>query len=259
MNTKYQNEEYLTIEILKILNKALEWDGPPRISKENIVNKFKNHNIKRLLEHLKIKELIKKTNKEEAIFFGGRTNTYYEITKSGMGLLESKSLSNNLNPKEIGSYQNYSPAIPPNTSISDSKSNKKFDVFLSYNKTDKNFVKDTALEIEKKGLKPWFDKLIRPGDNWVHELQEVIKEIKIAAVFFGKNGVGQWQKEEISILIKKHVEEKYLLIPVILRECKGEPDIPIFLQGLNYVDFRSDDYDPIDQLCFAIRNGNLIK
>jgi TIR domain len=68
---------------------------------------------------------------------------------------------------------------------------KDYDVFLCYNQIDRPFVKEIGLELKKYGVLPWLDEWeLRPGLSWQKLLEKQIKQIKSAAVFVGKNGVG---------------------------------------------------------------------
>ena len=130
---------------------------------------------------------------------------------------------------------------------------EKFDVFLCHNSEDKPFVKKIGKQLKKEGLHPWLDEWnLRPGLPWQDELGKQIQNIRSAAVFVGKNGMGPWQHEEQNAFIRQFVKRKCPVIPVILKDCEKEPELPPFLEGMTFVDFRKKKPDPIKRLIWGI-------
>lgn len=128
-----------------------------------------------------------------------------------------------------------------------------FDVFLCHNHLDKPQVKKIGLDLKEIGILPWLDEWeLRPGLPWQDALEENINRVKSAAVFVGKDGVGPWQNQEVKAFLRKFVEQKSPVIPVLLTSAPDELPLPIFLLGMTYVDFRVDDPDPMHQLVWGI-------
>jgi WD40 repeat protein len=128
-----------------------------------------------------------------------------------------------------------------------------FDVFLCHNSNDKQSVEQIGIRLKKRGILPWLDKWeLRPGEDWMTALEKQIKNIKSAAVFVGKSGFGPWQMAEQSAFIRQFVSRQCPVIPVILPNCAETPELPVFLSGLQWVDFREIDPDPIEQLIYGI-------
>ena len=137
----------------------------------------------------------------------------------------------------------------------DPTEDKEFDVFLCHNSEDKPAVKAIGEKLRKKGIRPWLDEWqFRPGLPWQKALESQIKHIKSAAVFIGPNGVGPWQDVEIEAFLREFIRREIPVIPVILKECDDQnlPTIPLFLQGMMWVDFRKDDPDPMNQIIWGV-------
>ncbi len=140
----------------------------------------------------------------------------------------------------------------------DNKENKNtqsisFDVFLCHNSDDKDEIRRIADELIKQGIKPWLDEReIPPGALWQSVLEEQIANIRSAAVFVGKNGIGPWQNAEIRAFITEFVERKCPVIPAILPTAQNVPVLPIFLKNLHYVDFRVLDPNPLLQIQWGV-------
>lgn len=128
-----------------------------------------------------------------------------------------------------------------------------YDVFMCHNSEDKPDVKAIGERLKEHGILPWLDESeLPPGRRWRPKLEEVIKTIKSAAVFVGPDGVGPWQDMELDAHLQELVERNCPVIPVILPGCSATPEIPAFLRGVTWVDFRKFDPDPFKQLVWGI-------
>src|SRR5947209_9114611 len=92
-----------------------------------------------------------------------------------------------------------------------------FDVFLCHNNMDKAAVKKIGEQLKERGILPWLDQWeLRPGKTWQRLLAKRIGQIKSAAVFVGKDGVGPWQQEELESFLSEFVRRGCSVIPVLL-------------------------------------------
>lgn len=130
---------------------------------------------------------------------------------------------------------------------------EKFDVFLCHNSKDKPAVIQVAEQLKQRGISPWLDSWhLRPGFSWQDSLDEQINQIRAAAIFVGNSGFGPWQDQEIKAFIRAFVKRKCPVIPVLLPDAPQEPELPVFLQGLMWVDFRLQNPEPMGQLIWGI-------
>ncbi len=128
-----------------------------------------------------------------------------------------------------------------------------FDVFLCHNSQDKTEVKVIGEELKAQGILPWLDEWeFRPGLPWQKTLENQVEHIKSAAVFIGPNGIGPWQDMELDAFLRIFVKRQAPVIPVILQGCQGVPKLPLFLEGMMWVDFRQSEPDPMEQLLWGI-------
>jgi len=128
-----------------------------------------------------------------------------------------------------------------------------FDVFLCHNSKDKAAVKAIGEHLKERGILPWLDEWeFRPGLPWQKTLEAQIDNIKSAAVFIDPKGFGPWQDMEVDAFLRKFVSRKCPVIPVILEGCEGIPKLPVFLEGMMWVDFRRPEPDPMEQLLWGI-------
>jgi hypothetical protein len=133
----------------------------------------------------------------------------------------------------------------------------QFDVFLCHNSEDKEAVIKIAEQLKyEHNIESWLDDWeLRPGFPWQPELERQIAHIKSAAVFVGKSGIGPWQSQEIYGFLSEFQRRKCPVIPVLLPDAPQQPQLPIFLRGMTWVDFREQTrvYTPaMDKLIWGI-------
>lgn len=130
---------------------------------------------------------------------------------------------------------------------------KDFDVFLCHNGKNKAAIKKIGEQLKERGILPWLDEWeLRPGLPWQRLLEKQIEQIKSSAVFVGRDGTGPWQDMELYAFLLQFVKRECPVIPVILPNCKNPPKLPLFLEGMTWVDFRKQKPVPIEQLIWGI-------
>ena len=129
-----------------------------------------------------------------------------------------------------------------------------FDVFLCHNVGDKPAVMEIGRRLMNRGVLPWLDQEweLRPGTPWQRVLEEQITNIRAAAVFVRHEGIGPWQRQELDGFLREFNKRGCPVIPVMLPGAGGEPELPLFLRGMTWVDFRAADPDPLAQLIWGI-------
>jgi small GTP-binding protein len=129
----------------------------------------------------------------------------------------------------------------------------QFDVFLCHNSKDKPAVKRLGERLKERGIRPWLDEWeLRPGLPWQRLLEEQIRQIKAAAIFVGSEGIGPWQRQELDAFLREFVERGCPAIPVVLSDAPQQPELPLFLKGMSWVDFRKQEPDPFERLIWGI-------
>jgi tetratricopeptide (TPR) repeat protein len=114
-----------------------------------------------------------------------------------------------------------------------------FDVFLSHNSRDKPAVRKLWRKLQELGLRPWLDEEeLPPGRSWQQALDGIIRTIPAAAVLVGGDGLGPWEVPEMEACLAQLVKRGVPVIPVLLPRAPREPDLPVFLGNLTWVDLR---------------------
>ncbi len=135
-----------------------------------------------------------------------------------------------------------------------------YDVFISYNRSDKRTVKKLAHLLSQKGLKPWLDEWnLIPGAPWQPEIEKELRKCRSVAVLIGPGGLSPWQSEEMRAAIARRVHETkglFRLIPVLLPGANRDVVSDVqFLSAASWVEFtRSiDDEEQVHRLVCGIR------
>ncbi|HYI07926.1 MAG TPA: toll/interleukin-1 receptor domain-containing protein [Thermoanaerobaculia bacterium] len=129
----------------------------------------------------------------------------------------------------------------------------EFDVFLCHNSSDKPLVIRIADLLEGHGILPWLDEReLPPGQPWQPLLEKQVASIRSAAVFVGAAGVGPWQEQELYGFLREFVARKVPVVPVLLQDAPSQPELPIFLRAMTWVDFRVPKPDPLLRLIWGI-------
>jgi tetratricopeptide (TPR) repeat protein len=116
----------------------------------------------------------------------------------------------------------------------------KYDVFLSYSRSDADTVTAMAEELRKLGFTVWFDKeALVPGAAWRHSIEEAITKAGSIAVFVGASGLSPWQQAEVRDFLPPAPTSlpSPRVVPILLPGA--EPKLlPPFVQSLPSVDMR---------------------
>ncbi len=129
--------------------------------------------------------------------------------------------------------------------------NPFYNVFLSFNSEDRDAVEKIAIYLnDKANLRPWFDQWeLTPGEPWVRNLERGLTASATCAVFVGKSGEGPWQQREVETALRQQVNNSdFRVIPVLLPDAPKQPELPMFLAGNMWVDFRGKGLDDDDTL-----------
>lgn len=110
-----------------------------------------------------------------------------------------------------------------------------------------------AEKLREHGLNPWLDEeQLRPGKPWQRELEKQIQTIKSAAVIIGKDTKAPWRDMEIDAFLREFVRRDVPVVPVLLETAPEEPELPVFLSSMGWVDFRESEPEPLEQLIWGI-------
>jgi len=130
----------------------------------------------------------------------------------------------------------------------------EFDIFLAHNSQDKLQVKAIAGKLRQRNLKPWIDEeQILAGESFQKVIQSAIPRVKSAAIFIGTNGLGNWQAEEVELLMDQCKQASKPLFLVLLPGTKEIPQNLGFLQQRHWVSFDKGVNQALNEIESGIR------
>jgi len=130
-----------------------------------------------------------------------------------------------------------------------------FDVFLSHNSKDKDFMQKVKEDLAILEVKAWLDvDEMPPGTTFQQAIEKGLKESRTVAVFIGQEGMGAWQNAEMEAAINQRLNGGKPVIPVLLPGGPEISELPLFLQNYIVVDFRKglDNTIELKRLGWAI-------
>lgn len=144
--------------------------------------------------------------------------------------------------------------IAANRRISEEKiKNNEYDVFISYDKADREHVITINRWLRDNGIASWrYEWDAQPGIPEQASIEEQIKNCKAAAVIIGEAGISPDQKLYISALQRALRRRTLSVIPVFLEKAPQLQELPILMEEMAPVDFRRRDPDPLTRLISGI-------
>lgn len=134
----------------------------------------------------------------------------------------------------------------------------KHTVFLCHNSKEKEQVSRIRSQLWEQGIYGWLDKYdFEPFRPWADQLEEVLPQIQAAAIFIGESGVGPWANIEMREFLVEFGNRNLRIGLVLLSGCPDDldtlsPPVPRFLKSFHWIDFRSSDPNPLEQLVWGI-------
>ena len=118
--------------------------------------------------------------------------------------------------------------------------------FVSYSRTDTDFVLRLCQDLRAAGASIWLDKLdIHPGEEWDQAIERGLSECGLMLVVLSPKSVtSQNVLDEIGYALSR----KKQIIPVLYQDC----EVPYRLNRLQYVDFRTAYEERLKDLLLAI-------
>ncbi len=142
----------------------------------------------------------------------------------------------------------------------------KYHVFLAHSSKDKEFIREIYYALRDRQLTPWFDEEDkRPGQSNFQELQTAILNSRANAIFIGKTGLGDWQKEESGLILDLYARKRIPLIPVLLPGVDNIPpefeDQLSFIAQYGWVKFHQsvNEVESLDKLMWAITGRKFVR
>ena len=112
-------------------------------------------------------------------------------------------------------------------------------VFISYSHQDKDFAENLAKQLVVQNVHVWIDRWeLSVGDSIVQRIQDAVEGASALLVVLSEASVNsEWCQQELSAGILRELEEqRVIVLPVLKEDC----EIPLFVRGKLYADFRTN-------------------
>ncbi len=112
---------------------------------------------------------------------------------------------------------------------------KRYDVFLSHAKEDKEWVKEFAATLEDAGVHVWFDREIEPGQEWERAIEEALRDSStLVLILTSHNLKSRWMFFEVGAAIADHKK----IIPILAQDIEMS-QLPTFMKSFPIIEERS--------------------
>src|SRR5688500_12909001 len=113
-------------------------------------------------------------------------------------------------------------------------------VFISHSSKDKPAVAALALALRERGIVPWLDKWeIGPGDDIVASINAGLEEAPAGIIVFSRHSrESRWVEAEVSYLTYARIQERKVLIPVMVGDDAWVPPLlrPLARRGIEEIE-----------------------
>ena len=119
----------------------------------------------------------------------------------------------------------------------------RYDVFLSYNSSDRPVVRNVARRLRESRLRVWFDEdSSTRGADWQDELSARLLDSRACAIFIGAQEISGWVDREMKVALDRETNDReFRVFPVLLPEVGKvfhASRLPPFLATKQWVDLR---------------------
>ena len=146
------------------------------------------------------------------------------------------------------------------SSDSNESTEQSFDVYLSYNSTDKEAIEPIVAELHKQGLTVFLDtEHITLGDSANSVIRKALRDARCVIVCLSKSRIGDWQRFEVESYVRTLPDEQGRqffegIVPVLLPGAPDPMDPATHWTTQRWFDFRDGFGDlELDQLVNAIK------
>lgn len=127
------------------------------------------------------------------------------------------------------------------------------DVFLSYNREDREVVLALRDQLAAAGIRTWIDESLEAGDAWQNEIAKAMEQSPTILICIGPAGLGRTQEKlEFPAAMSLMVKRQTRVVPVLLPGLQDEPNLPLFLEAFSYVDLRQSAQEGLARLIKTI-------
>ncbi len=121
----------------------------------------------------------------------------------------------------------------------------KYDIFVSYRRSDRELVASVVRRLEARGVGVWYDAEIEGGADWREQIVEALTESEMLTIFFSEDSNNSKQlKKELAVadLLGKPV------VPILIEDTQPRGAYLYELADRNWIQAFPDPMDKIDDM-----------
>ena len=119
-------------------------------------------------------------------------------------------------------------------------------IFVSYSRSDSDFVYKLVDDLEMSGLRTWIDhRDVQAGQRWDKTVQDNLDSCDVVLLILSPQSVGS---DEVMYEVNHALDLGKLIVPILHQECR----IPYRLASLQYIDVTSGRGYPLDEIISAL-------
>jgi tetratricopeptide (TPR) repeat protein len=120
-------------------------------------------------------------------------------------------------------------------------------IFISYARTDTNFVNHLEADLQMRSFRTWVDRRkLEGGQDWLDGIQQAIEQCQVLLVVLSPDAVAS---KYVRMEYRHALRMGKLVIPLQYRLC---PKVPIDLNDIQWVDFTQPYEEGLNQLLIAL-------
>jgi hypothetical protein len=121
----------------------------------------------------------------------------------------------------------------------------KYDIFVSYRRSDRELVASVVRRLEARGVGVWYDAEIEGGADWREKIVEALTESEMLTIFFSEdsNNSKQLKKE---LAVADHLGKP--VVPILIEDTQPRGAYLYELADRNWIQAYPDPMEKMDEL-----------
>src|SRR5215831_16014804 len=104
------------------------------------------------------------------------------------------------------------------------------ELFISYSRTDDEFVRRLQHELDLQGVRYWSDRKIRAGSLWIDEIETAMNRASVFVLVISQSfRASEYAQLEAGIAVSHAQQSRARVVPILLRGAS----LPAALRGFN--------------------------
>lgn len=129
------------------------------------------------------------------------------------------------------------------------------EIFISYSRKDEDVVDALAADLERKGLDVYYDKRLKPGQDFEKALSEKLEGARYVLVALSPDALASRNvRSELKRALRRERERRTTVIPILVRPCDPQA-LRRLLGPKQYADFTEDYRAGLEELSLALADA----